>query len=59
MKAKLSINSTGLIFVDELSTNRSIFYIFENNFVKKSKISILVPDSSHKSLLIILTAFFD
>ena len=39
--------------------NRKIFCVFEKNFVKKSKIQILVSESSHKSLLIILTTFFD
>ena len=35
------------------------FCVFENNFLKKSKILILVLDSGHKSLKIILITFFD
>ena len=33
--------------------------VFTKNFMKKSKISILVSDSSHKFLLIIIITFFD
>ena len=35
------------------------FCVFENKFLKKSKISKLVVDSAHKSLQIILITFFD
>ena len=35
------------------------FFVLEINFMKKSKIPILVSDSAHKSLLIILQTFFD
>ena len=36
-----------------------IFCDFENNFMKKFKIELLVSDSAHKSLLVILITFFD
>ena len=39
--------------------NRSIFYVFEENFRKKSKIQILFCNGAYKSLLIILIAFLD
>ena len=40
-------------------TLKSIFYVCETNFLNKSKIPILVSDSAHKSLLIILITFFN
>ena len=44
---------------DKNGQNRSIFCVVERNFIKKSKISILVSDSSHEFLLIVLITFFD
>ena len=38
---------------DQNCGNKSIFCVFENNFLEKSKIPILVSDSAHKYLLII------
>ena len=44
---------------DQNCQNTSIFCVFEKNFMKKSKIPILVSHSPHKSLLIILITFYD
>ena len=54
-----SLISYKKIFFDKNCQNRSISCVFEKDFMNKSKISILASDSSHKSLLIILLAFFD
>ena len=35
------------------------FFVFDRNFLKEPQIPILVSDSGHKSLLIILIKFFD
>ena len=42
-----------------ISVNISILYNELKTLMKKSKISILVSNSAHKALLIILITFFD
>ena len=50
---------TKVFMSDKNCQNTSTFCDFEKNFMKKSKIPILIYDSSHKSLVIILITFFD
>ena len=58
----LSEFSSNLYVLRPPESGKTVFTkmsVFEKNFMKKSKISILVSDNVHESLLIMLITFFD